>query len=113
MKSFSSTNTDSVMLNDRRLQFYAFLLSFIRNQTKHDRYWQKNNFLLFSKCLKMYSFFAFAFKVCKKCFKGTVPRDFRLLVFFMNPFPPSPLSIPLGPFQIFSKIRGDTFVARR
>ncbi len=32
-------------------------------------------------------------------------RDFQLLVFFMNQFPPSPLSIPLGPFRIFSKIR--------
>ncbi len=39
--------------------------------------------------------------------KGTVPRDFRPLVFFMNQFPPKPLSIPLGPFRFFSKIRGD------
>ncbi len=39
--------------------------------------------------------------------KGTVSRDFLLLVFFMNQFPPKPLSIPLGPFQIFSNIRGD------
>ncbi len=38
------------------------------NQTENVRYWQKNNFLLFAKCLKMYSFFAFAFKVCKKCY---------------------------------------------
>ncbi len=38
------------------------------NHTEKDRYWQKNNFLLFAKCLKMYSFFAFAFKVCKKCY---------------------------------------------
>jgi hypothetical protein len=36
--------------------------------------------------------------------KGTVSRDFLLLVFFMNQLP---LSIPLGPFRIFSKIRGD------
>jgi hypothetical protein len=36
--------------------------------SKIDRYCQKNNFLLFAKCLKMYSFFAFAFKVCKKCY---------------------------------------------
>jgi hypothetical protein len=40
-------------------------------------------------------------------FKGTVSRDFLLLVFFTNQFPPLPQSIPLGPFQIFSKIRGD------
>jgi hypothetical protein len=26
----------------------------------------------------------------QNCLKGTVPRDFRLLVFFMNQFPPSP-----------------------
>jgi len=40
-------------------------------------------------------------------FQGKVSRDFLLVVFFMNQFPPQPLSIPLGPFQIFSKIRGD------
>ncbi len=40
-------------------------------------------------------------------FKGTVSRDFSLLVFFINQFPPQPQSIPLGPFRIFSKIRGD------
>jgi hypothetical protein len=28
-----------------------------RNHMENDRYWQKNNFLLFAKCLKMYSFF--------------------------------------------------------
>ena len=28
------------------------------NHTENDRYWQKNNFLLFAKCLKMYSFFS-------------------------------------------------------
>jgi hypothetical protein len=27
------------------------------NHTENDRYWQKNNFILFAKCLKMYSFF--------------------------------------------------------
>ena len=32
---------------------------------ENDRYGQKNNFLLFATCLKMYSFFAFAFKVSK------------------------------------------------
>ncbi len=40
-------------------------------------------------------------------FKGTVSRNFRLLVFFMNQFPPKPLSIPLGPIRIFSEIHGD------
>ncbi len=29
------------------------------NQTKNERYLEKNNFLLFAKCLKMYSFFRF------------------------------------------------------
>jgi hypothetical protein len=48
---------------------FNFILfwNFNRNQTENDRYWQKNNFLLFAKCLKMYSFFAFASKGCKKC----------------------------------------------
>ncbi len=40
--------------------------------------------------------------------KGTVPQDFRLLVFLMIKFPPSTwVYVPLRPFQIFSKIRGD------
>ena len=30
------------------------------NQTEKDRYWQKNNFLIFAKCLKMYS----VFRIC-------------------------------------------------
>ncbi len=37
----------------------------------------------------------------------TVPRDFRLQVFFHKSVSPKPLSIPLGTFQIFSKIYGD------
>jgi hypothetical protein len=36
-----------------------------------------------------------------------VSRDFRLLVFFHESVSPKPLSIPLGLFRIFSKIRGD------
>jgi hypothetical protein len=39
-------------------------------------------------------------------FKGTVPRDFRLKVFYES-VSSKPLIIPLGPFQIFSKIHGD------
>ncbi len=35
-----------------------------------------------------------------------------LLVFFLNPFPPQPQSIPLRPFQTFSKIRGDVRSSR-
>jgi hypothetical protein len=38
-------------------------------------------------------------------FKGSLTRDFQLQVFFMNQCPPGPW-VPLGPFQIFSKIRG-------
>jgi hypothetical protein len=41
--------------------FILFFWNFNRNHTEIDRYWQKNNFLIFAKCLKMYSFFAFAF----------------------------------------------------
>ncbi len=40
-------------LNIRGLQ--CFKLN--GNLTEKDRYWQKNNFLLFAKSLKMYSFF--------------------------------------------------------
>ncbi len=57
-----------------QLQFNFILFwNFFRNQTENDRYWQKNNFLLFAKCLKRYSFFAFAFIVCKKCYKQKIP----------------------------------------
>jgi hypothetical protein len=40
-------------------------------------------------------------------FKGTVSLDFLLLVFFHESVSPKALSIPLGPFRIFSKIHGD------
>jgi hypothetical protein len=39
--------------------------------------------------------------------KGTVSRDFLLLVFFDESVSPQPQGVPLGPFRIFSKIRGD------
>ncbi len=44
--------------------------------------------------------------------KGTVSRDFLVLVFgfFHEPVSPQSLIIQLGPFRIFSKIRGDTLV---
>jgi hypothetical protein len=51
-------------LRNRGLQ--CFKLN--ENQIEIDTYCQKNNFLNFAKCSKMYSFFAFAFKVCKKCY---------------------------------------------
>ncbi len=35
--------------------------------------------------------------------KGTVSRDFRLLVFFMNQFPPSTQVYPYGHFKFFRK----------
>ncbi len=38
--------------------------------------------------------------------KGSLTRDFRLQVFFHKSVSPGPLSIPLGSFRIFSKIRG-------
>jgi hypothetical protein len=43
-------------------------------------------------------------------FKGTLPRDFRL--FCHESVSPKPLSIPIGPFRIFSKIRGDIHSSR-
>jgi hypothetical protein len=36
-------------------------------------------------------------------FKGTVSRDFLLLVFFMNQFPPSPRVFHLDRFEFFRK----------
>ncbi len=35
--------------------------------------------------------------------KGTVSRDFLLLVFFHQSLSPQPQSIPLGPFRFFRK----------
>jgi hypothetical protein len=52
------------------------------------------------------------FSFCKKVilknsslctFKGTVSRDFRLLVFFHESVSPKPLSMPLGCFEFFQK----------
>jgi hypothetical protein len=42
-----------------------------------------------------------------KLLKGTVSRDFLLLVFFHESVSPQPQSIPLGPFKFFPKILGD------
>ncbi len=36
-------------------------------------------------------------------FKGSLTRDFRLQVFFMDQFPTKLLGIPLRPFQILRK----------
>ncbi len=51
--AIGSTNTYSYRLYGRGLQ--CFKLN--GNHTENDRYWQKNNFVLFAKFLKMYSFF--------------------------------------------------------
>ncbi len=42
-------------------------------------------------------------KLRKVFFKGTLSRDFLLLVFCHESVSPKPLNIPLGPFQIFWK----------
>ncbi len=39
--------------------------------------------------------------------KGSLTRDFRSQFFSHDSVPPRPASSPLGPFWIFSKIRGD------
>jgi hypothetical protein len=38
------------------------------NHTENYRYWQKNDFLLFAKCLKMYSFF----RICILRYKSAI-----------------------------------------
>ncbi len=40
-------------------------------------------------------------------FKGSLTRDFRLQVFFMNQGPPGPQEFYWSLFEFFSKIRGD------
>ncbi len=42
-----------------------------------------------------------------KLVKGSLTWDFRVQVFFMNQFTQAPLSIPLGPLRIFTKIHAD------
>ncbi len=46
-------------------------------------------------------------KVVHNWLKGTLTRDCLLQVFFTKQIPPWPLSILLGLFRIFTKIRGD------
>ncbi len=58
----------------------------------------KNKSSTFVYQIKRYNY------ACFSWLKGTVSRDFRLLVFSVSP---KPLSIPLCPFQIFLKICGD------
>ena len=43
------------------------------------------------------------------CFKGSLTRDFRLLVFFMNQCPPGPQVFHWGRFECFQKF-AETFV---
>ncbi len=45
-------------------------------------------------------------------FKGTVSRDFLLLVFFMNQFPPSPRVLQQDRFEFFAKICRDIWKSR-
>ncbi len=45
-------------------------------------------------------------RICKRL-KGQCQEIFCFWFFFMNQFPPKPLSIPLGQFRIFPKIRRD------
>ncbi len=47
------------------------------------------------------------FRYRKIILKGSLTRDFQYQIFFHKSVSPRPLSIPLGPFRIFSKIRGD------
>jgi hypothetical protein len=54
--------------------------NFNRNQTENDRYWQKNNFLLFAKCLKMFSFIRICILSLQKV--GTIMTQKK--IFFKN-----------------------------
>jgi hypothetical protein len=74
-RATGGTNTESSLCAIGGFNFILFW-NFNRNQTENDRYGQKSNFWLLAKCLKIYSFFAFAFKVCKKCNKD--PKIFSL-----------------------------------
>jgi hypothetical protein len=44
--------------------------------------------------------------------KGTVPREFRFHVFFMNKVSPNLLSITLGPFRIIFRKFAEIFAAQ-
>ncbi len=71
--------------NQRKKKIYIlggfnFILfwNFNRNHTENDRYWQKNSFLLFAKCLKMYSFFRICILTLSPTALGPIgPRVFK------------------------------------
>jgi hypothetical protein len=64
--------------------------------------------LLFAdlKLPQLYNFSSEEYKLQMLAFKGSVTR-FLTSGFFHESVSPKPLSIPLGSFRIFSKIRGD------
>jgi hypothetical protein len=63
-------------------------------------------------CREVYKYLNTYVRLCKPAFKGTVSRDFLLLVFFMNQFFLSPTVFQKDRFHFFSKIRGDIFKSR-
>ncbi len=60
------------------------------------------NFLLFLQTKPNFCCMLAWARICR-CFKGTVSRDFLLLVFFMNQFPPSSRVFHLDRFEFFRK----------
>ncbi len=58
------------MLCYHMLGGFNFILfwNFNRSKTENDRYWQKKLFTLLQNVWKCTVFFAFPFKVCKKCY---------------------------------------------
>ncbi len=91
----------------------CFKLSPYRGPVIHFKNHQKLNlitFLTFIAPRGVRWFFAHCIfsKIERKDLKGTVSRDFLLLVFFMNQFPPSsPRVFHQDRFKIFSQICGD------
>jgi hypothetical protein len=81
------------------------MLSFLCNNF----FWILFNFIIFCYHFTLFYFYKFLVplsprgKIPAASLKGPVSRDFLLLVFFMNQFPPSPRVFHLDRFEFFRK----------
>ncbi len=68
-------------------------MTFLKNKSLQEHNKQQLKFTDVCKCDDF----------CCNKIKGTVPRNFRLHVFYMNQLPPSPLVFSKGRFEFFRK----------
>jgi hypothetical protein len=66
----------------------------LRSQLYFSIFWQRPCLQLYTPCTQ---------RSCTHTFKGSLTRDFRLQVFFMNQCPPGPQVFQWGRFEFFRK----------